>query len=196
MTEDTFLEKISQVNQIKENYGRILTQSEQQDLAQRLKNLETLLFQARELEKIAISSNQVDDSFLAQETLEQACDGLKQLITDLEIALNLGWTEVERQFYIDYTQEEIQELQQLMELWSSGTYFSIIESVTDHALRKGYGKDVLAYLGKAAGFDKTKAVRVPSIGYRDDGTARWENKNTGEYLIEDELGKIRTYGIN
>ena len=25
---------------------------------------------------------------------------------------------------------------------------------------------------------------------------RWENLKTGEYLIGDSLGKIRTYGIN
>jgi hypothetical protein len=43
---------------------------------------------------------------------------------------------------------------------------------------------------------KNKAVGIPSLGFRDDDTVRWENKNTGEYLIEDNFGKIRTYGVN
>ena len=44
-------------------------------------------------------------------------------------------------------------------------------------------------------FDRTKAVRVPPVGFRS-GRDRWENQNTGEYIIQDDLGKIRSYGIN
>ncbi|MBC6480969.1 MAG: hypothetical protein GDA56_27545 [Hormoscilla sp. GM7CHS1pb] len=85
-------------------------------------------------------------------------------------------------------------MQQLMNLWSPGTYSSVAQSIIDHAFRKGF--DVLDYLRAASNFDRAKAVRVPPAGFRDDGTARWENKNTGEYIILDDLGKIRSYGIN
>jgi hypothetical protein len=83
-----------------------------------------------------------------------------------------------------------------MRLWNTGTYSSIAESIIDHTYRKGYENEFLEYLRAAANFDKIKARKIPPIGFRDDDTVKWENLKTGEYLIEDNLGKIRTYGIN
>jgi hypothetical protein len=95
-----------------------------------------------------------------------------------------------------YTELETAEIQQYMEKWTAGTYVSIAHSILDHAARKEI--DPLRYLRKADNFGKKRAQRVPTVGYRIDGSAVYRQGN--EYLIVrlDQFNseKIVTYGIN
>lgn len=92
-----------------------------------------------------------------------------------------------------------------MEQWSPGTFEQqaqtykegIARSLLHHADVTGYS-DPLEYLRAASNFDKDRAIRTPSdpTRFRSDDTARWENLNTGEFIVEDKEGMIRTYGVN
>ncbi|MBO1347961.1 MAG: hypothetical protein EBE86_011405 [Hormoscilla sp. GUM202] len=186
--------KLGHWNNLVEEYADVLGRSENRDLAQSWQNIEKMLRQLEELEDVAADSENPDDAFAAQELLERVESELLQLEQDLEIARGLNWSQFERQLFAEREQSEIEEMQELMNLWSPGTYSSVAQSIIDHAFRKRF--DVLDYLRAAFNFDRTKAVRVPPVGFRYDGTARWENQNTGEYIILDDLGKIRSYGIN
>lgn len=186
--------QLQQCHQLGKQYADILAQPEQQDLLQRLQLIENMLLEITKLEEIVTISGEINEIFKIQENLHIINLQLLELSNDLDIANRFKWTLFERQVFANRTQDEIEEIQTLMMLWSSGTYDKVIESVLDHAERKGY--DVLDYLGSAAKFNKNKSVRIPPVGFRDDDTVRWENRITGEYLIEDNLGKIRTYGVN
>ncbi len=186
--------ELEQCHQLAKQYADILNQPEQQDLLQRLQLIENKLLEITKLEEIVTISGEIDEIFKIQENLAKLNIQLTELSQDLDIANRYKWTFFERQIFANRTQDEIEEIQTLMMLWSSGTYDKVIESVLDHAERKGY--DLLDYLRSAANFNKNKAVRIPPLGFRDDDTVRWENKRTGEFLIEDNLGKIRTYGVN
>jgi hypothetical protein len=95
-----------------------------------------------------------------------------------------------------YTEAEVAELRQYMTEWDASTYISVAQSILDHANRKEF--DPLKYLRKAYNFNKKRAVRIPKIGYRQDGSAVYRKEN--EYLIvrPDNFGieKIVTYGVN
>lgn len=189
-------ENLVELNTILEEYTDVLANPDNLDLSKRLEEIRQMLITLNELENTALNSQNINDSFAAQEFLEKFKAEIKQLTEDLAKAKRLNWGQFERQLYAKYTQTEIEELQKLIKLWSPGTYFSVAESIIDHTYRKGYNDNFLEYLQDAAKFDKNQAVRIPPLGYRDDDTVRWEIKQTGEYLIEDNLGKIRTYGVN
>ncbi|WP_199246404.1 hypothetical protein [[Phormidium] sp. ETS-05] len=101
----------------------------------------------------------------------------------------------EEQLFTGRTEGEIAEIKRYMSSWDGSTYASVTASILDHALRKGF--DPLRYLRKANNFHK-KAIRVPKVGYRTDGSAVYRKGN--EYMIvrADAFGieKIVTYGVN
>lgn len=177
-------------------FQNILQNPDNLDLLQKVNQIKKMLTQLTELENKALTSQNIDDSFSAQELLDIIITEIEQIKEELERAKKDKWTQFERQIFTKYTEEEIKEIQQLMRLWSAGTYSSVAESIIDHTYRKDYEDNYLEYLRDSAKFDKTKARRIPPLGFRDDDTVRWENLQTGEYLIQDNLGKIRTYGIN
>lgn len=100
----------------------------------------------------------------------------------------------ERQLFEGYTQDEIDEMQELMQQWSPATYADVAASVLDHSFRKNF--DPLDYLRNASRFDKSRAIRIPRTGFSEMDTVRWEIRSTGEYVIEMPEGKIVTYGFN
>ncbi|WP_026735581.1 hypothetical protein [Fischerella sp. PCC 9605] len=95
-----------------------------------------------------------------------------------------------------YTEAEVTEIRQYMAEWDASTYINVAQSILDHANRKEI--DSLKYLRKAHNFNKKRAVRIPKVGYRQDGSAVYRKGN--EYLIvrPDKFGieKIVTYGVN
>lgn len=103
------------------------------------------------------------------------------------------------------TQSEINEVKRLKEDWSPGTFEQdartyeegVARSILHHANKHGYD-DHLEYLRDASTFDKSGAVRTPSdpTKFRNDDTERWENLRTGEFIVVDKEGKIRSYGFN
>ena len=183
-------------NNILDNFKSILTNPDNFDLWEKAEQIKGMLTTLTNLENQALISQNIEDSFSAQELIEIITREIEQLTKDLELAKKLKWTQFDRKIFAQYTEVEIAEIQKLMTLWNMGTYSSIAESIIDHAYRKDYEDNFLEYLRDASNFDKTKARRIPSLGLRDDDTVRWENYQTGEYLIEDNLGKIRTYGTN
>lgn len=184
------------LNNIVDNFKNVLANSDNFDLREKADEIKRMLITLTNLENHALISQNIEDSFSAQELLEIITREIEQLTEELEQAKIFQWTQFDRQIFAQYTEEEITEIQQLMTLWSMGTYSSIAQSIIDHTYRKDYDDNFLEYLRHASNFDKTKARRIPSGGFRDDDTVRWENPHTGEYLIEDNLGKIRTYGTN
>jgi hypothetical protein len=177
-------------------FQNILQNPDNFDLQQKVNQIKKMLTELIQLENKALTSQNIDDSFSAQELSETITTEIEQLKRELERAKKDKWTQFERQIFVEYTEKEIKEIQQLMTLWSAGTYSSVAESIIDHTYRKDYEDNYLEYLRDSAKFDKTKARRIPPVGFRDDDTVRWENLQTGEYLIQDNLGKIRTYGTN
>ena len=95
-----------------------------------------------------------------------------------------------------YTEEESVEIQQYLNEWNKATYISASQSILDHSSRKKI--DPLKFLRKAHNFNKKRATRVPSNGYRWDNSAIYRKGN--EYLIvrRDKfcIEKIVTYGVN
>ena len=96
----------------------------------------------------------------------------------------------------DYTEQEIAEIKTYLSEWSAASYLSIAHNILDHAERKQI--DPLKLLRKAHNFNKKRANRIPSLGYRQDKSAVYRKNN--EYLIVriDPYGieKIVTYGVN
>ena len=181
---------------ILKNFKNVLENPDNFDLLQKVNEIKKMLTKLTNLENKARISQNINDSFEAQELLEIITRKIEQLNQELDRASIFQGTQFDRQIFAQYRESEITEIQELMRLWSAGTYSSVAESIIDHAQRKDYEDNFLQYLQDAANFDKTKARRIPPIGFRDDDTVRWENLKTGEYLIEDNKGKIRTYGIN
>lgn len=179
-----------------DKFQNILQNPDNFDLLKKVNQIKKMLTQLTQLENKALTSKNIDDSFSAQELSDIIITEIEQIKGELERAKKDKWTQFERQIFVKYTEEEIKEIQQLMTLWSAGTYSSVAESIIDHTYRKDYEDSYLEYLRDSAKFDKTKARRIPPLSFRDDDTVRWENLQTGEYLIQDNLGKIRTYGIN
>ncbi len=183
-------------NDLINQFKNILENPDNFDLLHQVNEIKKMLTKLTNLENQALISQNINDSFEAQELLEIITRKIEQFNQELHRAKNFQWTQFDRQIFAQYTEEEITKIQKLMRLWSAGTYSSVAESIIDHAYRKDYEDNYLEYLQDAANFDKRKARRIPPIGFRDDDTVRWENLKTGEYLIEDNLGQIRTYGIN
>jgi RHS repeat-associated protein len=86
------------------------------------------------------------------------------------------------------------EAKSLVGKWGTGTFDTIAEMVQHsfegHAGQVG-AKDVWQFLRKSANFNKSGA----SSKVLEDGRKRWIRKS-GEFLIEDENGKIVSYGMN
>lgn len=139
----------------------------------------------------ADDANSQEAGWLAME----AEDELAQLRNEIGEAWWSSLSQYERQLFDGRTQAEINEMQELMKQWDRGTFDDVAHSVVHHAPEKGY-EDPLEYLRDASRFDKSKAERIPPQGLRDDDTIRWEIRSTGEYIVEDQYGKIRTYGFN
>lgn len=95
-----------------------------------------------------------------------------------------------------YTEVELAEIEKYIVEWDASTYINVAQSILDHAARKEF--EPLRYLRKAHNFNKKKAVRVPKVGYRQDGSAVYRKGN--EYLIvrlnQFGIEKIVTYGVN
>jgi hypothetical protein len=119
---------------------------------------------------------------------------LEELSSQIKEAYELNLSPSERQLFEGRTQDEIDEMQELMKQWSPATYADVAASILDHSFRKNY--EPLDYLRNASTFDKSKAVRIPRIGSSEVDTVRWEIRSTGEYLIETPEGKTVTYGFN
>jgi hypothetical protein len=177
-------------------FKNILENPDNFDLWEKVNEIEKMLTKSTQLEKKILMFQDINDIFSAQELSEIITTEIEEIKTELERAKTYKWTQFDRQIFAEYTEEEIREIQQLMTLWNVGTYSSVSESIIDHAYRKDYDNNYLQYLRDAAKFDKTKVRRIPPFGFRDDDTVRWENLKTGEYLIQDSAGKIRTYGSN
>lgn len=184
------------LNELLDGFKNILNNPDNFDLLQKVNKIKKMLIKLNKLENKALISKNINDSFSAQELLDIVTIEIEQLKQELERAKKYKWAQFDRQIFAEYTDEEIREIRELMILWSAGTYSSVAESIIDHAERKDYENNYLEYLRDAAKFDKTKARRIPPVGFRDDDTVRWENLKTGEYLILDNFGKIRTYGNN
>ena len=184
------------LNNLIDRFKNILNNPDNFDLLQKVNQIKKMLTKFSDLENQALISKNINDSFSAQELLDIITIEIDQLKQELERAKKYNWTQFERQIFAEYTEEEIREIQELMILWSPGTYSSVAESIIDHADRKDYENKYLEYLRDAAKFDKTEARRIPPVDFRDDDTVRWENLKTDEYLIADNFGKIRTYGNN
>ncbi len=182
--------------EILDTFNTILENPDNFDLLQKVNNIKKIIINLNNLENKALISQDINDIFYTQELSEIIIREINEIKRELEISKKCKWTQFDRQIFIEYTEEEIKEIQQLMILWSARTYSSVAESIIDHTYRKNYENNYLQYLRDASKFDKTKARRIPSIGFRDDDTVRWENIQTGEYLIEDNFGKICTYGTN
>jgi hypothetical protein len=93
-----------------------------------------------------------------------------------------------------YTPAEINELQRYLAEWATGTYSSALQSVVDHAERKGF--DLLKYLRRAHNFNKRGAIRKPRTGYRQDGSVIYRKGDQFLILRPDQYGieKIVSYG--
>ena len=180
------------IRQIGETYKEFLAKPENADLANRLNAL------ARKYQRIAEMESEAEiHPFVGLERenlLREAEAELEELSSHIKEAFELNLSLSERQLFEGYTQDEIDEMQELMQQWSPATYADVAASILDHSLRKDF--DPLDYLRRASRFDKSKAVRIPPLGSSDAGTVRWEIRKTGEYRIESPEGKIVTYGFN
>jgi RHS repeat-associated protein len=133
--------------------------------------------------------------YLQQKLSANMADVVMRRVRDL-LAYGLeegtsGEASLENTFVDQLTPEE---MQRLFTNWDKSSYDDVVESVTDHATRKGYGDDVAKYWRKADSFNRkgatSKTYETPH-GWR----RRWERKN-GEYVIETLSGKIVSYGFN
>lgn len=180
------------IRQIYEIYGAFLAKPENTDFANRLSALAEKYKRVAEME-----ANAEINPFVGLERenlLMEAEAEFEELSLQIKEAYDLDLSPSERQLLEGRTQEEIDEMQELLRLWSPATYTDVAASILDHSFRKNY--DPLDYLRNASRFDKSKAVRIPRIGSSEVGTVRWEIRRTGEYLIETPEGKIVTYGSN
>lgn len=184
------------LQEILDTFKLILENPDNFDLLQKINDIKKMLTKLDSLENKAFISQDINDIFSTQELSEIILREINHIERELHKVKIYKWTQFDRQIFREYTEEEIKEIQQLIMLWSARTYSSVTESIIDHTHRKNYENKYLQYLRDASKFDKTKARRIPSIGFRDDDTVKWENLQTGEYLIEDNFGKICTYGIN
>lgn len=186
------LEGLEAIRQICEIYGVFLAKPENTDFANHVSAL------AEKYRRVAeMQANAEVNPFVGLERenlLMEAEAEFEELSIQIKEAYELKLSPSERQLFEGRTQEEIDEMQELMRLWSPATYADVAASILDHSFRKNY--DLLDYLRNASRFDKSKAVRIPRIGSSEVGTVRWEIRRTGEYLIETPEGKIVTYGSN
>lgn len=164
---------------------------ENPELAERLRELEGKYQRIAAMDEAAEADPFVG---LEQDNLKlEADEELKGIEEELSWLGSLSRSE--RQLFEGRSQAEIDEMRKLMELWSPATFDDAAENILYHFPRKGYS-DPLEYLRDAANFDRSGAIRYPRQGFRDDDTVRWSIPNTGEYIVEDNKGKIRTYGFN
>jgi hypothetical protein len=91
--------------------------------------------------------------------------------------------------FTGYTEDEIVEIKILMKNWDKASYFTLANSIVDHADRHDFENNYLKYLRKANNFNK-KGARKKILS---DGAVRWNKGN--EFLIE-RNGKIVSYGEN
>ena len=180
------------IRQIYEIYGAFLAKPENADLANRLS---ALAGKYRRVAEMAANGEANPLVGLDRENLlMEAETELEELSSQIKEVYELNLSPSERRLFEGRTQDEIDEMQELMKQWRPATYADVAASILDHSFRKNY--DSLDYLRSASTFDKSKAVRIPRIGSSEVGTVRWEIRSTGEYLIETPEGKIITYGFN
>jgi hypothetical protein len=180
------------IRQIHEIYGAFLAKPENADLANRLSAIAEKYRRVAEMEANAEANPFV--GLDRENLLMEAETELEELSSQIKEANELNLSPSERRLFEGRTQDEIDEMQELMKLWSPATYADVAASILDHSFRKNY--DSLEYLRNASRFNKSKAARIPRIGSSQVGTVRWEIRSTGEYLIETAEGKIVTYGFN
>jgi len=180
------------IRQIREIYGAFLEKPENADLANRLSAI------AQKYRRIAeMEVNAETNPFVGldrENLLMEAETEFEELSSQIKEAYDLNLSPSERQLFEGRSQDEIDEMQELMKQWSPATYADIAASILDHSFRKDY--DPLEYLRNASNFDKSRAMRIPRLGCSEVGTVRWEIRSTGEYLIETPEGKTVTYGFN
>lgn len=185
------------VGEIREKYEDFLEKPENDPFEVRLDAIEEKYRQA------AQEQDEIERDWLNME----AGDELQQLENEIGEAWRSSLSQAEQQLFDieNRTQADIDEIQSRMQDWSPGTFEQqaetyeegIARSILYHANDKGYS-DPLEYLRDASNFNEKNAVRTPTnpAEFRDDGTARWENLNTGEFIVKDNKEKIRTYGVN
>jgi hypothetical protein len=180
------------IREIRETYREFLAKPENADFANHLSALSQKYQRIAEMEYEAETHPFVG---LERENLLRETEAeLEELSSQIKEAFELNLSPSERQLFEGYTQDEIDEMQELMQQWSPATYADVAASILDHSFRKDF--DPLDYLRRASRFDKSKAVRIPPLGSSDAGTVRWEIRKTGEYRIESPEGKFVTYGFN
>ncbi len=186
--------RCSNCQDIRTKYANVLKQPDNSNLAERLQQIEDKYREAAKIEEDAINDPLAG---LDADNLRLKADSeLQELDAELGEAWLRSLSPYEKQLFYGRSDAEIDEMQQLMEQWSPGTFQEgVAQSLVYHAKAHGYN-DYLEYLRDASGFDKSRADRIPHEGFRDDDTVRWEIRNTGEFLVEDKDGKIRTYGFN
>jgi len=180
------------IRQILENYREFLAKPENADFGNHLSALSQKYQRIAEMEYEAETHPFV--GLERENLLREAEAELEELSSQIKEAFELNLSPSEQQLFEGYTQDEIDEMQELMQQWSPATYADVAASILDHSFRKDF--DSLDYLRRASRFDKSKSVRIPPLGYSNVGTVRWEIRKTGEYRIESPEGKIVTYGFN
>ncbi|MBI1926732.1 hypothetical protein HYR99_21125 [Candidatus Poribacteria bacterium] len=90
---------------------------------------------------------------------------------------------------ISNSHPSLSEAKALMRRWNKGTFDTVADSIRYHHETHSGGRNVWQYLRAATHFNKrgTRKRRLP------DGRIRWK-KGNGEFLIENQEGKIVSYG--
>lgn len=180
------------VLRIREIYREFLAKPENADLVNRLNAISQKYRRIAEMEVNAEADPLT--GLDCENLLMEAETELEELSNQIKAACEFNLSLSERQLFERRSQNEIDEMQELMKQWEPPTYADVAESILDHSFRKNY--DPLEYLRNASSFDKSRAVRIPRFGSSELGTIRWEIRSSGEYLIETPEGKIVTYGFN
>jgi hypothetical protein len=198
------------VNQVRESYEDFIEKPENASYGERLNTIEEKYKRSAAMEDEATTDPDVgyeQDRLLAEADAE-----MQQLENEIGEAWYASLSQAERQLFdIErYTQTQIDQIQKLAKQWSPGTFQQeaqtyeegVAKSIIYHANDKSYS-DPLEYMRDASRFNESKesnrAVRrnpTDPVQFRSDDTARWQDLNTGEFIVVDREGKIRTYGFN
>ncbi len=191
------------VSEERQSQGDFLEKPGNEALQNRLDKIEDQYKKAAGMENEAATDPNV--GFEQQRLIDEADAELQQLKNEISQAWWSSLSQAEQQLFGSLDSGDIDEIRSHMEQWSPGTFEqdtqtyeeAAAKSILYHANDKGY-LDLLKYLRDASNFDTARAVRSPrnSSEFRNDDTAKWDNFNTGEFLVVDTNGKILTYGVN
>lgn len=192
------------VSEERQRYGNFLENPENDAFENRLDAIEEKYRRAAAMEAEAVVDPNV--GIEQDELLREADSELQQLQGEIGQAWWSSLSQAEQQLFESPQSADIDEIQELRKQWSPGTFGqkaktyeeAVARSILYHANDKGYSEP-LEYLRDASNFDTARAVRNPRTPGElrpEDDTVKWDNFNTGEFLIVDKEGKILTYGVN